>query len=76
MVSEVSHDLSRPTSTLDSPTCRCTAPSDDLDADALQYHHGLRSHDHTDKLSEAFSLRELWDDFGIVGDLIVSHVMF
>ncbi|KAH6904046.1 hypothetical protein BKA70DRAFT_1373674 [Coprinopsis sp. MPI-PUGE-AT-0042] len=55
---------------------KCLAPSDDLDADALQYLHGLRSHDHTDKTSAAFSLCELWDDYGIVGDLIPFTVHF
>ncbi|KAJ7862335.1 hypothetical protein B0H14DRAFT_3613333, partial [Mycena olivaceomarginata] len=29
-----------------------------------------RSHEHTDALMEGFTLKELWDDFGIVGDLV------
>jgi hypothetical protein len=33
-----------------------------------------RSHEHTDALMEGFTLKELWDDFGIVGDLVGSKV--
>ncbi|KAF5365298.1 hypothetical protein D9758_005472 [Tetrapyrgos nigripes] len=46
---------------------RCTAPPDDLDGGG-----GLpRSHEHTDVLSEGegVTLKELWDDYGIVADL-------
>jgi hypothetical protein len=45
------------------------APPDDLDGDP----GGLRSDVHTDTLlSGAIELRELWDSYGIVGDLLVS----
>ncbi|KAF8170468.1 hypothetical protein K438DRAFT_1853988 [Mycena galopus ATCC 62051] len=44
---------------------RCLSPADDLDRPS-----GRRSHEHTDALLEACTLKELWDDFGIVGDLI------
>jgi hypothetical protein len=46
------------------------APPDSLDGDP----GGLRSHLHTDTLLEsgAIELRELWDSYGIVGDLLVS----
>ncbi|KAF8886311.1 hypothetical protein BD779DRAFT_1611774 [Infundibulicybe gibba] len=44
---------------------RCLSPSDDLDARS-----GRRSHEHTDALIEACSLQELWDNYGIVGDLL------
>ncbi|KAJ7932345.1 hypothetical protein B0H13DRAFT_2518823 [Mycena leptocephala] len=44
---------------------RCLSPADDLD-----HPSGRRSHEHTDALLEACTLKELWDDFGIVGDLI------
>ncbi|KAF5343292.1 hypothetical protein D9758_016490 [Tetrapyrgos nigripes] len=45
---------------------RCTAPPDDLDSVP-----GRRSHEHTDSLfaGEGCSLKELWDDYGIVTDL-------
>lgn len=47
---------------------RCTASPDNLDGEG-----GLRSRVHTDVLLEsaAIDLKELWDDYGIVGDLIV-----
>lgn len=52
---------------------RCTAPSTDLDGDA-----GCpRSHIHTDTLlSGELELKELWDDYGIVGDLLVCFLHF
>ncbi|KAJ7794289.1 hypothetical protein B0H14DRAFT_3557562 [Mycena olivaceomarginata] len=40
-------------------------PADNLDRQCTR-----RSHEHTDTLLEACTLKELWDDFGIVGDLI------
>ncbi len=48
---------------------RCTAPHDDLDGDI----GGPCSHVHTDLLvrSGVITLRELWDDYGIVGELLV-----
>ncbi|KAH6886621.1 hypothetical protein BKA70DRAFT_1377252 [Coprinopsis sp. MPI-PUGE-AT-0042] len=55
---------------------KCTAPSDNLDEDALRYQHVPRSHEHTDKTCNAFSLQQLWDDYGIVGDLIPFTVHF
>jgi hypothetical protein len=42
---------------------------EDLDGQA-----GHRSHEHTDVLLGACSLDELWNNYGIVGDLIVSIV--
>jgi hypothetical protein len=39
----------------------------DLDSPSVS-----RSHEHTDALMEGCTLKELWDDFDIVGDLIVS----
>ncbi|KAJ6600741.1 hypothetical protein B0H10DRAFT_1923835 [Mycena sp. CBHHK59/15] len=44
---------------------RCLAPMTDLDRPSVS-----RSHEHTDALMEGCTLKELWDDFGIVGDLI------
>ncbi|KAJ3980898.1 hypothetical protein F5890DRAFT_1575378 [Lentinula detonsa] len=43
---------------------RCTAPPDNLDSNS-----GRQSHKHTDTLSEGCTLKELWDDYGIVADL-------
>jgi hypothetical protein len=51
-------------------TTRCTAPADNLDAES-----GRRSHAHTDALLEQYSLKILWDDYGIVGDIIVSGIL-
>ena len=50
---------------------RCTSSPDNLDSG-----DGLHSRIHTDVLLEsgAISLKELWDDYGIVGDLIVSFL--
>ena len=47
---------------------RCTAPSRDLDG----YRHLRRSSTHTDMLGEEFELGVLWDEYGIVGDVIVN----
>jgi hypothetical protein len=49
----------------------CLSPADDLDRPSTR-----RSHEHTDALLEGCTLKELWDDFGIVGDLIVSDLPF
>ena len=45
----------------------CTANADNLDAPA-----GWQSHEHTDMLLEALTLKELWHEYGIVGDLLVG----
>ncbi|KAJ7261170.1 hypothetical protein C8J57DRAFT_1635845 [Mycena rebaudengoi] len=44
---------------------RCLSPPYDLDQASAR-----RSHEHTDALMEGCTLKELWDDFGIVGDLL------
>ncbi|KAJ6595383.1 hypothetical protein B0H10DRAFT_2179268 [Mycena sp. CBHHK59/15] len=44
---------------------RCLSPATDLDQPSVS-----RSHEHTDALMEGCTLKELWDDFGIVGDLV------
>jgi hypothetical protein len=49
----------------------CLAHAADLDRPSVN-----RSHEHTDALMEGCTLKELWDDFGIVGDLIVSPKSF
>lgn len=48
-------------------SCRCTALPDDLDGKA-----GPRSHQHTEALLAEYDLKMLWNDYGIVGDLVVS----
>lgn len=50
---------------------RCTALPDNLDSNA-----GRRTHEHTDILSEGCTLKELWDDYGIVADLRVWYLFF
>jgi hypothetical protein len=47
---------------------RCTATPKDLDGDGAM----RRTRDYTDALVEHLELGELWDDFGVVGDIIVS----
>lgn len=53
---------------LDLHIYRCTSPPNDLDDPG----GSRRSHRHTDILSEGCTLKELWDNYGIVGDLEVS----
>ena len=50
---------------------RCTSRADDLD-NTRGGHVTWRSHDHTDALLEAFMVKELWDEYGTVGDVVVS----
>lgn len=45
----------------------CTAPADDLDSPTA----GRRSHKHTATAMDVASLDELWDNYGIIGDIIV-----
>ena len=47
--------------------CRCDAHRDDLDGDSDR-----RTHAVTDYLLDALDLKHLWDEYGIVGDLLVS----
>ena len=46
---------------------RCTAPANDLDSGQ----HGRRSQPHTELLVEEFELGMLWDEYGLVGDIVV-----
>ena len=48
--------------------CRCTAPGDDLDSG--EYVHCSQSH--SELLVEEFELGMLWDEYGLVGDVVVS----
>ncbi|KAG6808287.1 hypothetical protein H0H92_004641 [Tricholoma furcatifolium] len=45
---------------------KCTAPPNDLDGPIKT----RRTHEHTAKLMEQCSMKELWDNYGIVGDLV------
>ncbi|KAJ7602107.1 hypothetical protein B0H17DRAFT_1165319 [Mycena rosella] len=44
---------------------RCDASNKDLDGEG-----GRRSHDHTDALFEVFDHKTMWDDYGIIPDVI------
>ena len=46
---------------------RCTAPANDLDG----RQHVHRSQAHTELLVQEFELGTLWDEYGLVGDIIV-----
>ena len=46
---------------------RCTAPANDLDSGQFV----RRSQPHTELLVEEFELGTLWDEYGLVGDIIV-----
>jgi hypothetical protein len=50
---------------------RCTASSDDLDGPA-----GRRSREHTELLVKELELGVLWEEYGLVGDIIVGVVPF
>ena len=52
---------------LDNLPFRCTAPVNDLDSG----HHVHRSQAHTKLLVEEFELGMLWDEYGLVGDIVV-----
>ncbi|KAH8987671.1 hypothetical protein EDB86DRAFT_2749128, partial [Lactarius hatsudake] len=45
---------------------RCTSPADDLDATG----HSRRSQAHTELLVKGFELGTLWDEYGLVGDIV------
>ena len=47
---------------------RCTAPAEDLNSDI----YPSRSREHTELISVEFELGQLWDEYGLVGDIVVS----
>jgi hypothetical protein len=49
---------------------RCTAKRTDLDGES-----GRRSREHTELLVNEFELGTLWDEYGLVGDIIVHMVL-
>jgi Plavaka transposase len=48
---------------------RCDAPSDNLDGEG-----GRRSHELTLALFDALDKKALWDDYGIIDDIMVSQI--
>jgi len=51
--------------------CRCTSPPHDFDGDYVQ-----RSREHTELLVKELELGVLWDEYGLVGDLVVRNFCF
>jgi hypothetical protein len=49
----------------------CTAPSNDLDGRQCVRHSSA----HTEMLSNESELGTLWDEYGLVGDIIVSNIL-
>lgn len=47
-------------------TGSCTARPDNLDGPSFR-----RTSEHTEALVAAFDLQDLWDEFGVVGDIVV-----
>ena len=47
---------------------RCTAPAEDLDGSI----YPSRSKEHTELISAEFELGQLWDEYGLVGDIVVG----
>ena len=60
------------TGTADNLSFRCTSPANDLDHSG---HHVRRSQAHTELLVEEFELGTLWDEYGLVGDIVVRSSM-
>ncbi|KIO03349.1 hypothetical protein M404DRAFT_145739 [Pisolithus tinctorius Marx 270] len=50
---------------------KCLTHQENLDADTLRCHQ-----DHSDTVIAVLKLHDLWDKYGIVGDLIVSTILF
>jgi hypothetical protein len=50
---------------------RCTASPEDLEGPSV-----LRCCEHTAALAEGFELGILWDEYGIVGDIVVCLYLF
>ena len=47
---------------------RCTADRKNLDGGGVR-----RSHEHTQLLMDTFNVKTLWDNHGVVADILVSH---
>jgi hypothetical protein len=50
--------------------CRCTAPAKDLDSG--QYRHCSQAY--AELLAEEFKLGMLWDEYGLVRDIVIRHL--
>ena len=50
---------------------RCTADRKNLDGGGVR-----RSHEHTKLLMDTFNVKTLWDDHGVVADILVSHFYY
>ena len=51
---------------------RCTAPANNLDSG----HHVRHSKAHTELLVKEFELGMLWDEYGLVGDIVVCILLY
>jgi hypothetical protein len=51
-------------------SARCTAPPHDFEGKG----YVRRSRDHTEALVEGLELGILWDEYGLVGDIVVSSI--
>jgi hypothetical protein len=51
---------------------RCTAPANDLDSGQ----HVCHSQAHSELLVEEFELGMLWDEYGLIGDIVVHILIF
>ena len=51
---------------------RCLAPANDLDNPAFQ--NNPRTLEHTRTILQNLELGQLWDAYGLVGDIVVSAV--
>ena len=50
---------------------KCLAHRENLDEDALRRHR-----EHADTIIEEFDFHKLWDEYGVVGDIVVSSYPF
>ena len=51
-------------------TTRCTATPDNLEGESIP-----RCREHTEELVRLFELDVLWDEYGLVGDIVVGAVV-
>lgn len=48
---------------------RCLAPADDLDSGG-----DPRSHAHTQLLMDTYGMKDLWNDYGVIDNILVRHI--
>ena len=51
---------------------RCTAKDSDLKAEDAGFHH----REFSEALVKEFSIAKLWDEWGLVGDVIMNFITF